>query len=182
MVFSVKYCPIPNCKPRMSSFFLRNLLQFYYHFYVKQISYMTKKCTSPKVLSLRLGHDELTLSPTACDLLLFLVRGVPHLRELYVLVRSLGVTHDFMVTLLTENPLTSLKVWNFTGTWNTLTYSWYHHIFLLGQNLYCFTLTCCQHYCSLPTVLRGLQTKFAYTTIHQIMFNCSTFFCINGQF
>lgn len=63
-----------------------------------------------EVLSLRLGHDELTLSPTACDLLLFLIRGALCIRELFLMVRSLGLTHDFMVNLLNENPLASLKI------------------------------------------------------------------------
>lgn len=63
-----------------------------------------------EVLSLRLGHDELTMSPTACDLLLFLVKGVHHLQELYLLVRSLGVTHNFIAALLATNSLPSLKV------------------------------------------------------------------------
>ncbi|KAG0714841.1 hypothetical protein GWK47_013317 [Chionoecetes opilio] len=63
-----------------------------------------------EVLSLRLGHDELTMSPTACDLLHFLVRGVHTLQELYLLVRCLGVTHNYIMALLALNSLPALKI------------------------------------------------------------------------
>lgn len=63
-----------------------------------------------QVLSLRLGHDELIMSPTACDLVFFLLREAHYLQELYLLVRSHAVHHGFITKLLVINKLSHLKV------------------------------------------------------------------------
>ncbi|XP_042221234.1 uncharacterized protein LOC121865750 isoform X2 [Homarus americanus] len=63
-----------------------------------------------EVLSLRLGHDELIMSPAACELALFLLSEARLIQELFLLVRSPGVHHDFMNTLLVVNPLSHLKI------------------------------------------------------------------------
>ncbi|XP_071527567.1 uncharacterized protein [Panulirus ornatus] len=68
------------------------------------------KLNKLEVLSVRLGHDELILSPMACDLVLFLLKEAHLLQELYLLMRSHGVHHNFISTLLDVNPLSNLKI------------------------------------------------------------------------
>ncbi|XP_063600246.1 uncharacterized protein LOC134776421 [Penaeus indicus] len=63
-----------------------------------------------EVLSLRLGHDELIMSPGACDIACFLIQPAKALQELYLLVRSHGINHAFIVRLLEINPLSKLKI------------------------------------------------------------------------
>ncbi|KAK3868466.1 hypothetical protein Pcinc_026139 [Petrolisthes cinctipes] len=69
----------------------------------------SNKLQKLEVLSLRLGNDELVMSPAACELVLFLVVGKQLLQELFLLVRSPGITHGFINTLLAANPLPHLK-------------------------------------------------------------------------
>nr|XP_027224011.1 uncharacterized protein LOC113816167 [Penaeus vannamei] len=50
------------------------------------------------------------MSPGACDIACFLIQPAKALQELYLLVRSHGINHTFVVRLLEINPLSKLKI------------------------------------------------------------------------
>ncbi|XP_069172157.1 uncharacterized protein [Procambarus clarkii] len=91
-----------------------NLTKLFLHANVSVVDRSLKnscnKLQKLEVLSLRLGHDELIMSPTACDLVFFLLREAHYLQELYLLVRSHAVHHGFITKLLVINKLSHLKM------------------------------------------------------------------------
>ncbi|KAK8737146.1 hypothetical protein OTU49_004815 [Cherax quadricarinatus] len=91
-----------------------NLTKLFLHANVAVADRCLASCVSKlqklEVLNLRLGHDELIVSPRACELVCFLLSEAYLLQELYLLVRCHGVHDFFITTLLHTNPLLHLKV------------------------------------------------------------------------
>ncbi|XP_076041165.1 uncharacterized protein LOC143025410 isoform X2 [Oratosquilla oratoria] len=63
-----------------------------------------------QVLSLRVGHDELTFAPEAGHYIRFLVQRCTKLEEVFLIMRTEALCHDFLVEIMRHNPLHHLKV------------------------------------------------------------------------
>ncbi|CAL4212081.1 unnamed protein product [Meganyctiphanes norvegica] len=63
-----------------------------------------------EVFNIRVGCDELIMSPIACDVAVYLLKKANLIQEIYLLIRTDRINHEFIASLIIENKFYNLRI------------------------------------------------------------------------